>query len=55
MRIVPDFKAHRALSRSGKKVLHIDKYPYYGSTEAAFSLREAEAWADELSRSRMIS
>ncbi|OJJ38156.1 hypothetical protein ASPWEDRAFT_103274, partial [Aspergillus wentii DTO 134E9] len=33
------------LSRSGKKVLHVDKNPYYGGSEAAFSLREAEEWA----------
>ncbi|PGH34084.1 hypothetical protein GX50_03047 [[Emmonsia] crescens] len=33
-----------ALSRSGKKVLHVDKHDYYGGSEAAFSLREAEAW-----------
>ncbi|KMU91784.1 hypothetical protein CIHG_09657 [Coccidioides immitis H538.4] len=33
-----------ALSRSGKKVLHIDKNDYYGGSEAAFSLQEAEHW-----------
>ncbi|KAJ5825214.1 hypothetical protein N7474_002352 [Penicillium riverlandense] len=35
-----------ALSRSGKKVLHVDKNPYYGGTEAAFSLDEAQQWMD---------
>ncbi|KAF2083590.1 hypothetical protein K490DRAFT_60336 [Saccharata proteae CBS 121410] len=35
-----------ALSRSGKKVLHVDKNEYYGGREAAFSLQEAENWAD---------
>ncbi|KAK2760283.1 Rab proteins geranylgeranyltransferase component A [Arachnomyces sp. PD_36] len=33
-----------ALSRSGKKILHVDKNDYYGGSEAAFSLDEAEAW-----------
>jgi Rab proteins geranylgeranyltransferase component A len=33
------------LSRSGKKILHIDENPYYGGTEAAFSLQEAEELA----------
>ncbi|OAX83591.1 hypothetical protein ACJ72_02038 [Emergomyces africanus] len=33
-----------ALSRSGKKVLHVDKHDYYGGSEAAFSLCEAEDW-----------
>lgn len=41
----------RALSRSGKRVLHIDKNGYYGGAEAAFSLQEAEEWADTISRS----
>ncbi|CAF9942085.1 MAG: Rab proteins geranylgeranyltransferase component A [Alectoria fallacina] len=35
-----------ALSRSGKKVLHIDKNDYYGGAEAALSLQEVESWAD---------
>ncbi|KAF1929468.1 rab proteins geranylgeranyltransferase component A [Didymella exigua CBS 183.55] len=34
-----------ALSRSDKKILHIDENEYYGGTEAAFSLQEAEEWA----------
>jgi RAB protein geranylgeranyltransferase component A len=37
----------RALSRSGKKILHVDKNDYYGGTEAAFSLQEAESWAEQ--------
>ncbi|KAL2001950.1 hypothetical protein VTN02DRAFT_966 [Thermoascus thermophilus] len=37
-----------ALSRSGKKVLHVDKNPYYGGAEAAFSLQEAEEWVERL-------
>ncbi|KAK6430745.1 Rab proteins geranylgeranyltransferase component A [Oleoguttula sp. CCFEE 5521] len=34
-----------SLSRSGKRVLHIDGNEYYGGNEAALSLSEAEAWA----------
>ncbi|EAS30346.3 rab geranylgeranyl transferase escort protein [Coccidioides immitis RS] len=37
-----------ALSRSGKKVLHIDKNDYYGGSEAAFSLQEAEHWVNKV-------
>jgi RAB protein geranylgeranyltransferase component A len=32
------------LSRSDKKILHIDENEYYGGAEAAFSLQEAEEW-----------
>ncbi|KAL4805808.1 hypothetical protein BDV18DRAFT_13358 [Aspergillus unguis] len=39
-----------ALSRSGKKVLHVDKNPYYGGPEAALSLQEAEEWASEVNK-----
>ncbi|CAJ2503975.1 Uu.00g113690.m01.CDS01 [Anthostomella pinea] len=34
-----------ALSRSNKRVLHLDPNDYYGEHEAAFSLQEAETWA----------
>ncbi|KAF2172415.1 hypothetical protein M409DRAFT_17648 [Zasmidium cellare ATCC 36951] len=34
-----------ALSRSGKKILHVDRNDYYGGDEAALSLSEAEEWA----------
>ncbi|KAF2830094.1 rab geranylgeranyl transferase escort protein-like protein [Ophiobolus disseminans] len=34
-----------ALSRSDKKILHIDENDYYGGAEAAFSLQEADGWA----------
>ncbi|OAL73733.1 rab geranylgeranyl transferase escort protein [Trichophyton violaceum] len=37
-----------ALSRSGKKILHIDKNDYYGGSEAAFSLQEAEEWVKKV-------
>ncbi|EFW99138.1 rab geranylgeranyl transferase escort [Grosmannia clavigera kw1407] len=34
-----------ALSRSDKKILHIDPNEYYGGAEASLSLQEADAWA----------
>ncbi|KAL6710670.1 Rab proteins geranylgeranyltransferase component A [Coniothyrium glycines] len=37
-----------ALSRSDKKILHIDENEYYGGAEAAFSLQEAEQWAQRM-------
>ncbi|KAI2620515.1 GDP dissociation inhibitor [Hypoxylon sp. NC1633] len=33
-----------ALSRSKKRILHIDPNDYYGEHEAAFSLQEADSW-----------
>ncbi|KAA8569244.1 hypothetical protein EYC84_000909 [Monilinia fructicola] len=33
-----------ALSRSNKKILHVDGNDYYGDEEAAFSLQETDAW-----------
>lgn len=36
------------MSRSGKKVLHVDKNDYYGGAEASFSLQEAEAWVESV-------
>ncbi|KJR82780.1 Rab geranylgeranyl transferase escort protein [Sporothrix schenckii 1099-18] len=34
-----------ALSRSNKNILHIDPNQYYGGSEAALSVAEADAWA----------
>ncbi|KAH8662079.1 GDP dissociation inhibitor-domain-containing protein [Xylariales sp. PMI_506] len=34
-----------ALSRSKKRILHLDPRDYYGQHEAAFSLEEADSWA----------
>ncbi|KAI1814586.1 GDP dissociation inhibitor-domain-containing protein [Poronia punctata] len=34
-----------ALSRSNKRVLHLDPNDFYGENEAALSLQEADAWA----------
>ncbi|KAL4890717.1 GDP dissociation inhibitor [Aspergillus ambiguus] len=39
-----------ALSRSGKNILHVDRNPYYGGSEAAFSLEEAEDWASKVNQ-----
>ncbi|KKA31203.1 hypothetical protein TD95_000800 [Thielaviopsis punctulata] len=36
-----------ALSRSDKKILHLDHNEFYGGPAAAFTLAEAEAWAAE--------
>ncbi|KAI4754702.1 hypothetical protein E4T52_13178 [Aureobasidium sp. EXF-3400] len=41
-----------ALSRSGKKVLHVDKDDTYGGPEAALSLKEAEQWVEKLSSAK---
>ncbi|KAI0385020.1 GDP dissociation inhibitor [Hypomontagnella monticulosa] len=34
-----------ALSRSKKRILHLDPNDYYGEHDAAFSLQEADSWA----------
>ncbi|KAJ5932022.1 hypothetical protein N7516_006511 [Penicillium verrucosum] len=39
-----------ALSRSGKKVLHMDSNQYYGGSDAAFSLDEAQEWAENINK-----
>ncbi|KAF2712734.1 hypothetical protein K504DRAFT_401904 [Pleomassaria siparia CBS 279.74] len=44
-----------ALSRSGKKILHVDKNDYYGGAEAAFSLQEAEEWAKQVDEDSSIA
>ncbi|KAH6854949.1 GDP dissociation inhibitor-domain-containing protein [Chaetomium sp. MPI-CAGE-AT-0009] len=38
-----------ALSRSGKKILHIDPNEFYGGPEAAFSLQDVESWVGRVS------
>lgn len=40
----------RALSRSDKKIIHVDRNPYYGGAEAAFSLQEAQEWVDNVNK-----
>ncbi|TKX24182.1 putative Rab proteins geranylgeranyltransferase component A [Elsinoe australis] len=37
-----------ALSRSDKKVLHLDRNNYYGGSEAALSVAEAETWSERV-------
>ncbi|KAI9734418.1 MAG: Rab proteins geranylgeranyltransferase component A [Claussenomyces sp. TS43310] len=39
-----------ALSRSDKKVLHLDENDFYGGAEAAFSLQEAEEWVANIGK-----
>ncbi|EHL01049.1 putative Rab proteins geranylgeranyltransferase component A [Glarea lozoyensis 74030] len=39
-----------ALSRSNKKILHVDENDYYGGPEAAFSLQEVDEWVEELGK-----
>lgn len=39
-----------ALSRASKKILHLDKNQYYGQSEAALSLQEAESWVDTVNK-----
>ncbi|KAI5252833.1 hypothetical protein E4T42_03168 [Aureobasidium subglaciale] len=41
-----------ALSRSGKKILHVDKDDTYGGPEAALSLQEAEQWVEKLNSAK---
>jgi RAB protein geranylgeranyltransferase component A len=43
------------LSRSDKKVLHIDENDYYGGAEAAFSLQEAEDWAVRMKEGMILA
>lgn len=50
VRHLANITPNRALSRSGKKILHVDKNPYYGGPEAALSLQEAEDWALEVNK-----
>lgn len=43
------------MSRSDKKILHVDENDYYGGAEAAFSLEEAEEWSRRMSRASNAS
>ncbi len=40
------------MSRSNKKILHVDQNEYYGDAEAAFSLQEVEDWAVKASNGK---
>ncbi|KAL2428998.1 hypothetical protein ABEF95_011304 [Exophiala dermatitidis] len=48
---IPQSLLALSLSRSGKKVLHIDRHPYYGGSDAGLSLQDAEAWVQDLDES----
>ncbi len=48
-----DLALGSALSRSGKKVLHVDRNDYYGGAEAAFSLQEVEAWVESVNTGKV--
>ncbi|KAI9809261.1 MAG: hypothetical protein M1825_002552 [Sarcosagium campestre] len=39
-----------ALSRSDKKILHVDQNEYYGGAEAALSLQETEGWVKNINQ-----
>ncbi|EKD15259.1 putative rab geranylgeranyl transferase escort protein [Drepanopeziza brunnea f. sp. 'multigermtubi' MB_m1] len=39
-----------ALSRSNKKILHVDPNEYYGGAEAAFSLQEVDEWVEKVNQ-----
>ncbi|MCJ1379798.1 Rab proteins geranylgeranyltransferase component A [Xylographa soralifera] len=41
---IPQSLLALALSRSGKKIIHVDHNNYYGGADAALSLQDAEAW-----------
>ncbi|KAL1840843.1 hypothetical protein VTJ49DRAFT_7686 [Mycothermus thermophilus] len=40
-----------ALSRSGKKILHIDSNDFYGGAEASLGLEDAESWVSRIEAS----
>jgi RAB protein geranylgeranyltransferase component A len=40
--------------RSDKKILHIDENDYYGGAEAAFSLQEADEWAQRVNEGKVV-
>lgn len=44
------FISKRALSRSDKKILHVDQNPYYGGPDAALSLQDAEEWVTKVNQ-----
>ncbi|KAL2820000.1 GDP dissociation inhibitor [Aspergillus granulosus] len=47
---IPQSLLALALSRSGNKVLHVDKNSVYGGPDAALSLQEAEDWASAVNQ-----
>ncbi|KAJ9500232.1 Rab proteins geranylgeranyltransferase component A [Exophiala xenobiotica] len=47
---IPQSLLALSLSRSGKKVLHIDRHTYYGGNDAAVSLQDAEEWLKDVEK-----
>ncbi|KAJ9626632.1 Rab proteins geranylgeranyltransferase component A [Knufia peltigerae] len=47
---IPQSLLALSLSRSGKKVLHVDRHTYYGGRDASLSLQEAETWMEDLDK-----
>ncbi|KIW17298.1 hypothetical protein PV08_04489 [Exophiala spinifera] len=47
---IPQSLLALSLSRSGKKVLHLDRRTYYGGRDAALSLQDAERWVEDLEK-----
>ncbi|KAK4945142.1 Rab proteins geranylgeranyltransferase component A [Elasticomyces elasticus] len=45
---IPQSLLALSLSRSGKKVLHVDRHGYYGGNDAGLSLQDAEDWVEDL-------
>ncbi|ETI23395.1 hypothetical protein G647_05196 [Cladophialophora carrionii CBS 160.54] len=48
---IPQSLLALSLSRSGKKILHVDRRSYYGGDDAGLSLQDAENWVQELRNS----
>ncbi|KIX10428.1 uncharacterized protein Z518_01510 [Rhinocladiella mackenziei CBS 650.93] len=47
---IPQSLLALSLSRSGKKVLHVDRHPYYGGNDTGLSLQEAEEWVQDVNK-----
>ncbi|KIW27078.1 uncharacterized protein PV07_06857 [Cladophialophora immunda] len=49
---IPQSLLALALSRSGKKILHVDRHAYYGGDDAGLSLDDAQSWVEDLRQFR---
>ncbi|OAP57030.1 hypothetical protein AYL99_09143 [Fonsecaea erecta] len=45
---IPQSLLALALSRSGKKILHVDRHAYYGGDDAGLSLDDTQGWVEDL-------
>ncbi|KIW75796.1 hypothetical protein Z517_10540 [Fonsecaea pedrosoi CBS 271.37] len=45
---IPQSLLALALSRSDKKILHVDRHSYYGGDDAGLSLDDAQGWVEDL-------